>query len=206
MTGSNRDHWQGVYQQKPETSVSWYEAMPEMSLSLIGATRIAPPARIIDIGGGASRLVDHLLAEGFTASVLDFSGAALGVAQARLGMKADAVEWLECDVTRFAPAQQYELWHDRAALHFLNQPEDQRAYVQALRAAVRRGGFAIIGTFAPDGPEKCSGLLVTRHDAASLQALLGDAFRLVRTMRHTHVTPTGGAQKFQFSTFESVER
>ncbi len=204
MTSSNRDHWQRVYEQKPDTSVSWYEATPELSLALIGATGIKPPARVIDIGGGASRLVDHLLAQGFAASVLDLSGAALGVAHARLGAKAGTVEWIEGDVTRFAPAQLYDLWHDRAALHFLNQPEDQRAYVRALSQALRRGGFAIIGTFAPDGPEKCSGLPVTRHDAASLAALLGPAFRLVSTMRHTHVTPGGGAQKFQFSTFERV--
>ena len=205
MTSSNRDHWQAVYEQKPDTGVSWYEATPELSLALISATGVAPPARIIDIGGGASRLVDHLLAQGFAASVLDLSGVALGVAQARLGAKAAAAEWIEGDVTRFAPAQLYDLWHDRAALHFLNQPNDQRAYARAIKGAVRPGGFAIIGTFAPDGPEKCSGLLVTRHDAASLAALLGPDFRLASTMRHTHLTPGGGAQKFQFSTFVRVE-
>ena len=202
MTSSNRDHWQGVYEQRADTSVSWYESTPTLSLSLIQATALAPPARIIDIGGGASRLVDNLVAQGYRASVLDLSGAALAVAQTRLGALAASVAWIEADVTHFAPDEPYDLWHDRAALHFLNDPADQQAYVRALTHALRPGGFAIIGTFAPDGPEKCSGLPVQRHDGASLAALFGKDFHLVGTLRHTHTTPGGGAQKFQFSTFQ----
>ncbi len=202
MASSNRDHWQGVYQNKADTSVSWYEATPQLSLSLIQATNIMPPARIIDIGGGASRLVDHILAQGYRASVLDLSGAALAVARARLKDLAASVTWIEADVTRFAPPEPYNLWHDRAALHFLNEPEAQRAYVKVLTHALRPGGFAIIGTFALDGPETCSGLPVQRHDATSLAALFGKEFHLVSTMRQTHMTPGGGAQKFQFSTFQ----
>ncbi|MBV1706312.1 MAG: methyltransferase domain-containing protein [Hyphomicrobiales bacterium] len=204
MTGSTRDHWQGVYEQKADTSVSWYEATPLLSLSLIEATAIAPPARIIDIGGGASRLVDHLVARGFGVSVLDLSGAALGLARTRLGARASGVTWIEADVRHFAASTPFDLWHDRAALHFLTAREDQQAYVAALGHGLRRSGIAIIGTFAPDGPEKCSGLPVQRHDAESLALLLGKDFRLVSTTRHNHLTPGGGTQKFQFSTFQRV--
>ena len=121
-----------------------------------------------------------------------------------MGHNAGTVEWIVGDVTTWKPAHQYDIWHDRAAFHFLNAPEDQAAYVKTLHAALRTGGFAIIGTFALDGPEKCSGLPVTRHDASSIARVLGLSFTSVDQRRYDHVTPGGNVQKFQFSTFRRV--
>ncbi|MGE0283714.1 MAG: trans-aconitate 2-methyltransferase, partial [Rhizobiaceae bacterium] len=147
-------------------------------------------------------LVDALVARGQAyVAVLDLSSAALETARSRLGHSAN-VEWIVADVTRWKSSRQYDLWHDRAALHFLTDPTDQAAYVEALNQALAPSGRAVIGTFAPDGPEKCSGLVVARHDAQSLAALLGDRFQLIASVRHQHTTPWGSTQQFQFSTFE----
>jgi trans-aconitate methyltransferase len=161
-----------------------------------------PGSGIIDIGGGASRLVDCLVFRGYEdVTVLDLSEAALAAARSRLGEIAGRVTWVAADVTIWEPSRTYDIWHDRAAFHFLTEREDQAAYVARLRRAVRPGGHAIIGTFAPDGPERCSGLLVSRYDATSLAATLGRGFELIDARRHEHVTPWGATQKFQFSTF-----
>jgi len=160
---------------------------------------------IIDVGGGASRLVDNLLAKGFkNITVLDLSAAALDTVRARLGEKGDAVKWIVADATEWRPTEIYDVWHDRAAFHFLTSEEEQRAYLQRLKQALKPGGRVIIGTFAPDGPEKCSGLPVARHNADSLSALLGADFVLIDSRRHEHPTPGGAAQKFQFSTFKRI--
>lgn len=204
MTDKRTDHWENVYTTKADDSVSWFEESPALSLELIELTGINC-ASIIDIGGGASRLVDALVAKGHKAvAVLDLSANALGIAKSRMGDEAGAVEWIVGDVTRWKPAKQYDVWHDRAAFHFLNAPEDQAAYAKTLYAALNPGGFAIMGTFAPDGPEKCSGLPVTRHDAASISRVLGPNFALVDERCYDHVTPGGSVQKFQFSTFQKV--
>ncbi len=175
-----------------------------MSLELIEATGICP-ASVIDIGGGASRLVDGLVATGHKqVAVLDLSARALDIAKSRMGDNADAVEWIVGDVTKWQPDAHYDIWHDRAAFHFLNVSGDQVAYARAVHAALKPGGFAIIGTFALDGPEKCSGLPVARHDAASIASVLGPDFTLDDERRYDHVTPGGNVQKFQFSTFRKV--
>ena len=195
-------HWQGVYAAKADTAASWFQETPAPSLDLIG--RLAPPPgpAILDVGGGASRLVDHLLARGYRdLSVLDLSATALDIAARRLGEKADGVTWIAADMIQWTPSRAYDLWHDRAALHFLTDPTDQCLYVERMRAGLKVGGHAILATFAPDGPERCSGLPVQRHDAASLSALLGPDFTLVETFPHNHVTPAGGFQTFQFSAF-----
>ncbi|MEW6639035.1 MAG: class I SAM-dependent methyltransferase [Pseudomonadota bacterium] len=198
-----RSHWEHVYETKGEHEVSWFQDNPAPSLELIALAGAAPASAIIDIGGGASRLVDALLAQGFRdLTVLDLSSAALATAQARLGRAADRVTWIAADVTTWQPPQAYDIWHDRAALHFLNTPQEQAAYRDRLRQALKVGGHAIIGTFALDGPEKCSGLPVTRHSADSLGALLGADFTLVDSRRHDHATPWQAVQHFQFSTFE----
>lgn len=196
-----QDHWQGVYTSKGENEVSWFEENPAFSLDLLDAAGLATEHAVVDIGGGASRLVDALVARGQDwVSVLDLSKAALDIARARL--PADArVDWIAGDVTQWVPQRHYDAWHDRAALHFLTAPEDQARYAGVINTALNPGGFAVIGTFAPDGPEKCSGLPVVRHDAESLAALLGSGFALVEHRRHEHVTPWGSVQKFQFSTF-----
>lgn len=204
MTDVRTDHWENVYTTKADDSVSWFEQSPAFSLELIAATGIKS-ASVIDIGGGASRLVDTLVAQGHNqVAVLDLSAHALNIAKSRMGNDAGTVEWIVGDVTSWTPANQYDIWHDRAAFHFLNAPEDQAAYAKTLHAALKTGGFAIIGTFALDGPEKCSGLPVTRHDAASIARVLGSSFTLVDQRRYNHVTPGGNVQKFQFSTFRKV--
>lgn len=197
-----RTHWETVYATKAENEVSWFQDSPTPSLAAIALTGATPASAIIDIGGGASRLVDHLLALGFVdVTVLDLSAAALDTAKARLGTLAAKVRWLVADVTTWEPTMSYDVWHDRAAFHFLTVENDRAAYVARLNRALTPGGHAIIATFAPDGPERCSGLPVMRFDADSLGRALGPAFRLVHAARHEHATPWDTRQVFQFSVF-----
>jgi SAM-dependent methyltransferase len=198
-------HWDNVYRTKREDEVSWFQASPTMSLDLIHAAGIGRNASIVDIGGGASRLVDALLDEGFTdVTVLDLSEESMAKAKARLGARANSVTWIVADATTWQPTRTYDLWHDRAAFHFLTTPEDRAAYAERVLRAVRSSGQVIIGTFAPDGPERCSGLPVVRHDAESIGKVLGPSLELVETRRHNHQMPMGGNQKFQFSRFRRV--
>jgi SAM-dependent methyltransferase len=191
-------HWDQVWSTRDPKEVSWFQAEAAMSLELI-ASVVAPTASVVDVGGGASTLVDGLLARGHDdLAVLDVSAAALAQARLRLGDRADAVDWVVADVTAWTPARRYDLWHDRAVLHFLVEPGDQAAYAAVVGAAVAPGGHVVIGTFAPDGPEQCSGLDVCRHDAASVMALLPDRFRLIDERRETHLTPAGGEQRFSW--------
>ena len=202
MPGSAELHWQKVYAEKSEQEVSWFQENPKPSLELIARAGATPASAIIDVGAGASHLVDALLARGFAdLTVLDLSEAALAKARARLGERASKVRWIAADVTTWQVDAAYDIWHDRAAFHFLIEPEAQRAYLDRLKLALRRRGHAIIATFALDGPEKCSGLPVTRHCAETIGALLGPEFALMDTRRHDHTTPWGSVQKFQFSTF-----
>jgi 2-polyprenyl-3-methyl-5-hydroxy-6-metoxy-1,4-benzoquinol methylase len=199
-------HWENVYQTKRESEVSWFQESPSISLDLIAATGVRPDASIIDIGGGASRLPDALLEAGFSSiTVLDLSEKAMLVSQARLGQRGATVKWIAADVTIWQPPEMYDVWHDRAAFHFLTDPKDQAAYAARVLSAVRPGGHVIIGTFAPDGPERCSGLPVVRHDAASLGTILGSSFALVETRGHAHRTPLGATQLFQFSWFRRLD-
>lgn len=195
-------HWEKVYQTKREGEVSWFQDSPSISLDLIQATGVGPDASIIDIGGGASRLPDALLEAGFSSiTVLDLSEKAMHVSRARLGERGAKVKWIAADVTIWQPPEMYDVWHDRAAFHFLTDPKKQTAYAERVSRAMRTGGHVIIGTFAPDGPERCSGLPIVRHDAASLGSILGPSFALVESRRHEHQTPTGAIQRFQFSRF-----
>jgi SAM-dependent methyltransferase len=206
MSDSSRDaHWENVYRTKGEQEVSWFQETPSTSLELIRSIGATRHSAVIDIGGGASRLVDALVAEGYQAvTVLDLSESALAAAKARLGPTAARVTWIVADVTKWKPIQRYDVWHDRAAFHFLTDAADRSAYVDCLREALRPGGYAIIATFALDGPERCSGLPVIRYDAASLGEVLGADFNLIETRRHDHQTPMGGTQRFQFSVFRRV--
>lgn len=200
-----RAHWDKAYADKGEAGVSWFEATPGPSLDLIrmllaGGSRKAADFSLIDIGGGASRLVDALLKEGFhDLAVLDLSAAALAAARSRLGGDSDLVDWIHADVTRWQPNRRYDIWHDRAAFHFLTEATDRAAYRTALAAALAPGGHAIIATFAADGPERCSGLPVQRYDPPALAAEIGAGFTLIHSLRHRHVTPWGSHQSFQFS-------
>jgi SAM-dependent methyltransferase len=202
QSDDRKAHWEAVYEQKGETEVSWFQESPELSLELITALAPALDAAIIDVGGGASRLVDEMVKRGYRdISVLDLSQAALQAAQTRLGAQASRVTWIAADATQWRPARPYDLWHDRAAFHFLTAPADRARYVSRLTEALKPGGHAIIATFALDGPDKCSGLPIVRYDAAGLSAKLGDAFALIETRTQAHVTPWGSLQKFQVSIF-----
>lgn len=203
---SRKEHWEKVYSTKAESEVSWFQDTPALSLDLINRAGAGPDSSIIDIGGGASRLVDSLIANDFKdVTVLDLSEAALAVARARLADKAKCVQWIAADVTRWYPSQTYDVWHDRATFHFLTEPVERAAYVDRLVKSLRTSGHVIIGTFALDGPERCSGLPIVRYDPASLAETLGGRFQLVSTHLQEHATPWGATQRFQFSTFRRNE-
>jgi len=193
-----KDHWERVYEAKSPQGVSWYQAHADQSLRLIRQTGLPTSASIVDVGGGASTLVDDLLQAGYRhLTVLDLSRAALATAQARLGEEARHVTWLEADVTQATlPAQAYDLWHDRAVFHFLTGERERAAYVAAVMHAVKPGGHVIVATFAEDGPLQCSGLPVVRYSPAGLHAEFGAPFTLLRHEREEHHTPAGAVQKF----------
>jgi len=194
-------HWEGVYAAKGESEVSWFQVEPALSLELIRAVCPAR-GRVIDVGGGASVLVDRLLNSGFEhVAVLDVSRSALDKARARLGERADAVRWIEADVTMAEDLGEFDVWHDRAVFHFLTDPADRQRYVKLARRSISPGGHLIIASFADDGPKRCSDLDVCRYDGRSLAAELGDAFSLVRERTETHVTPWGSTQAFFYGGF-----
>lgn len=203
---SQQSHWQSVYTTKEETSVSWFQEHPTVSLSLIHGAQLPKLSPIIDVGGGTSRLVDHLLAEGFTdLTVLDIAAASLNVARKRLGSSAAAVTWLDADVTNAElPRAHYALWHDRAVFHFLTGAAARRHYVEQLRNSVVPGGHVIIATFALDGPRECSGLPVMRYSPETLAKELGNAFLLVEQTTEIHPTPLGTTQQFIYGHFQTV--
>ena len=194
-----KSHWESIYGSRPPEALSWHQADPALSLRLIRQALPELEAPLIDIGGGASRLVDGLLEAGYRdLTVLDVSATALGLARLRLGQQAAAIAWVEADVTRFQPQRRYRLWHDRAVFHFLTEAEDRRRYVAALDAALEPGGQLIIASFAIGGPERCSGLEIVQYDAPKLSAELGDAFELLEQQDVLHRTPTGAEQAFSF--------
>ena len=198
----SKQHWDEVYALKAEDAVSWFQPRPELSLALIHAAGLGKTDALIDVGGGASRLVDALLAEGFSdVTVLDIAAAALQKSRARVGRDGDRVHWIAADITRWTPERRYRLWHDRAVFHFLTAPEDRAAYRRVLEAALAPGGTAVIASFALDGPERCSGLPVQRYAPETLAAELGPAFRLKEFRREEHQTPAGKVQRFQYSLF-----
>jgi trans-aconitate methyltransferase len=197
MNTAAQDHWNRVYTTRAVDAVSWYQAQPKISLELIAAADLPFDAPIIDVGGGASVLVDCLLAQGRSElSVLDISAAALANSRARLGADAARVRWIEADVCEFAPPQRYALWHDRAVFHFLIDPADRERYMSALGRSLKPRAHVVAATFAPDGPARCSGLDVARYDAATLHAQFDDDFELLGSRRETHVTPAGAEQRF----------
>jgi hypothetical protein len=189
-------HWDSVYDRRPVTEVSWFQASPTVSLELIGAAKIAEDVPVIDIGGGASTLVDRLLDAGYLeVSVLDIAAPALLAAQTRLGPWALQVHWYSTDVLGWEPPRTYGLWHDRAVFHFLTDPADRDRYRRVLRRALIPGGYVVIGTFAADGPTHCSGLPTSRYAPDQLAAEFAD-FRVVRELREEHHTPAGHIQPF----------
>lgn len=198
------NRWEDVYRSKEEAETSWHEARPQVSLDLIAETGVRTDAAIVDVGGGSSRLVDCLLEQGFRRiTVLDLSETALAKARARFP-KDVPVEWVVGNVLHWKPSGPFDIWHDRAAFHFLTDTADQATYVRVMDRALVPGGHAIIGTFALDGPSTCSGLPVARYDAARLCERLGDGYRLIRTLNHEHRTPWDSVQRFHFGLFRKV--
>lgn len=200
-----QEHWDGVYGARSEDELTWFEVTPSVSLELV-RIHLQPGDALIDIGAGASRLVDALLDEGFSSlSVLDLSGSALEVSRKRVGARADSVEWIEADVTTWRPRREYAVWHDRAVFHFLTEADGRAAYARAMSEALRPDGVAIIATFADDGPEKCSGLPVVRYAPEGLAQELNrqapGKFEMINSRRHVHITPKGNRQSFQYSVF-----
>ena len=194
---SRKTHWEQVYENKPVDQVSWFQRDPRRSLELIEASGTSKDAPIIDVGAGASVLVDQLLLNGYTdLSVLDISKNALDISKRRLGNHATDVALLGDDVTEFQPGRSFALWHDRAVFHFLTDPSQQAAYRSTLMRALASGGQAIIGTFAVDGPLRCSGLEIAQYDAARMQAVMGADFTLLQESRESHTTPAGSIQNF----------
>ena len=197
-----KDHWEHVYSTKAETGVSWYQDEPRLSLELVGAVAPAECGRIIDVGGGASLLVDRLLGLPFERiAVLDISETALSKARSRLGERAPRVKWMVADITEAESLGTFDVWHDRAVYHFLTDAADRRKYVELARRTIPVGGHLIIATFADDGPKRCSDLDVCRYNAETMAAELGEGFSLVREAKETHTTPWGSRQAFFYGVF-----
>ena len=195
---NTKTHWEQMYVRKGPTRVSWYQEHAQFSLQYIRNIGIQKIDHIIDVGGGASTLVDDLIADGFQhVTILDISTTALKLARERLGNRAPNVNWIEADITQEnLTSESYDVWHDRAVFHFLTQPADRQRYIDNVRRAVRPGGHIIVATFSPDGPDRCSGLEVMRYDPEALHNEFGDGFDLVDSTRETHHTPFGTEQKF----------
>lgn len=203
MADTRQKHWNNVFTTKADDAVSWFQATPETSLCLIHACDLPKDACILDVGAGSSHLPDALLGEGFTdIAVLDVSAAALERTKARLGDRGQAVRFIVADIAAWQSEFPVDLWHDRAVLHFLTEPQDRAAYADALRRAVRPGGFVLISGFAPSGPERCSGLPVLRADQDAIADLLGPGFDLLEAFEEDHQTPSGSHQRFVFTRFQ----
>lgn len=198
-----RQHWEQVYATRATETVSWFQPRAETSLRLIRATGVPLTGALIDVGGGASTLVDGLLAAGYAnLTVLDLSATALAAARTRLGAAGDTVRWIEADIVDAdLPAHAYDVWHDRAAFHFLTDAQARAAYVRTVRHALKPGGHLIVATFAEDGPTRCSGLPICRYSAITLQAEFGAAFEPVHQEYEIHTTPAGGTQRFVYAVF-----
>lgn len=203
-----KEHWENVYNTKATDTVSWFQEHAETSLNLIQSLSLGKNAAIIDVGGGASTLVDDLLLAGYShLSVLDLSAAAMEASKSRLRGKADEVTWFEADITQAElPENNFDIWHDRAVFHFLTKAEDRAAYVKTLLGSLRSGGHAIIATFAENGPIQCSGLPVMRYSAQALHAELGDSFVLAEERYEKHETPFGTVQEFMYCHFIRAEK
>jgi len=197
-----RSHWQNVYQDKSALDVSWYQKEPALSLELIRSTQAAIDDPIIDVGGGASVLVDYLFKEGFKKlAVLDISENALVSAKKRLGDSAESIEWFETDITQFISPHKFSVWHDRAVFHFLTDKSDRESYVNALRNSLKPGGHLIIAAFSIGGPVKCSGLEIVQYNSEKLILELGKEFELVEERNELHITPANKEQKFTYYFF-----
>ncbi|CAN5711023.1 class I SAM-dependent methyltransferase [soil metagenome] len=193
------EHWARVYSEKAVDSVSWYQAEPTLSLTMI-VRAAAPPAQVIDVGGGTSFLVDRLLVKGYRPAVLDIAAEPLDVVKARLGSAAEDVDWLVADVTMFNPAKKWDVWHDRAVYHFLTDGQDRDRYRQSVLRATKIGSSVIVATFGPNGPARCSGLPTVRYAPEELRREFPD-LELMEAAEENHQTPGGSIQPFIYCRF-----
>ena len=200
-----QSHWDAVYSTRGEQQLSWFEALPSVSLRMMEAAGLTPETCVLDVGGGDSRLVDVLAARGLDClAVLDVSGTALHRAQERLGAAASIPIWIEADVAGDWSLKPMDIWHDRAVFHFLTEFEDREQYRRHLRETLKPGGWAIVATFAPDGPEQCSGLPVVRYSADTLSREFREDLELVETAPYVHTTPWSTTQSFQYCRFRRI--
>lgn len=199
---STKDHWESVYTSRTDAQLSWMQADPHLSLSLI--TEVCPTGSVTDVGGGTSLLAGKLLDHGYSVAVLDISEVALTRVRERLGPRANLIRWIVADITSSPNLGTFDVWHDRAVFHFLTNPTDRAAYVALLNRTISAGRHAVIATFALDGPEKCSGLDVRRYSGLSLSAELGPSFELLKSVPQAHLTPGAKRQSFQYSVFRRV--
>lgn len=199
---NRKSHWENIYHNKSPLEVSWFQKEPELSLLLIHNTGLSTDATIIDVGGGASLLVDRLFEHGFRhLAVLDISETALNQAKQRLGPIAEQIEWFEADVTTFVPPHRYDIWHDRAVFHFLTDAVDRKQYVKTLKQTLKPAGNLILAAFAIGGPTKCSGLDIVQYDHEKLARELGDGFTLAEQASEIHITPANQEQRFAYFRF-----
>ena len=202
MISASKEHWEKVYESKKYEETTWYQKEPRTSLEMIADLDLPKTARIIDIGGGDSNLVDYLMEEGYRdISVLDISEKALDHARDRLGDKAEQVSWIAANAASFEPEKMYHLWHDRAAFHFLTEKEQVEGYINNLDRAVKRGGYVVLATFSENGPTKCSGREIMQYSKEELSALLENKFEILECRNVDHITPSGGKQNFTFCSF-----
>lgn len=198
-----QQHWDKIYNNKSAGEVSWFQRYPKTSMDLLALFDLPLTANIIDVGGGDSYFVDALLQKGYqNIWVLDISAGAINKAKQRLGDNAAKINWIVCDVTEFVAPVQFDLWHDRAAFHFLTSPEKIYAYVSIAENAVKKNGYLIVGTFSENGPTKCSGLEIKQYSEASMSARFEIAFSRINCMQEDHITPSGVIQNFLFCSFK----
>jgi ubiquinone/menaquinone biosynthesis C-methylase UbiE len=202
---NRKEHWDKVYAVKGLTEVSWYQAVPSVSLGFLDELEVPVFASIIDIGGGDSLLVDHLLEKGYTdITVLDISPAAIHRAKERLGEKAARVSWIVSDIMSFVPERSYDCWHDRAAFHFLTEKKEIEGYIAIAQKSIKPSGKIIIGTFSEAGPQKCSGLPVKQYSETTLTAIIGKWFKKIKCIHTAHRTPANTLQDFLFCSFKRI--
>ena len=200
-----KGHWENVWSRKKSNEVSWYQEDPKTSIELILSTNPSKDAKIIDVGGGDSNLVDKLLDLGFkNVTVLDISPKALERAKARLGERAGMVKWIECDIREFETDDGYDVWHDRALLHFLSSEEDLKNYVELTRQHVMQGGYLIISTFSTKGPMMCSGLDTRQYSEESMKKLFSNGFEHIKSFEEEHMTPWKKGQIFTYNVFRKT--
>jgi hypothetical protein len=203
MTVSRKEHWEHVYETKGPTELSWFQAVPSKSMAMIRATGVPTEAPIIDVGAGVSSLVDVLRNSDYSnITVLEIANSAIAESRARLGSAAADVKWISADVLEWAPRGRYYVWHDRAVFHFLVNEISVKTYLNTMRAALVPGGFFVLATFGPEGPDRCSGLEVQRYSIEALTELLDEDFKLKSFEIEDHTTPTGNVQQFLYSCWQ----